>query len=101
MSAVELPDFPSRHIGPTDDDVSSMLGLLGYSTMEDLLARAVPAGIRAAEALAGEAAPSEPAVVEELRVKADRNQVLTSMIGLGYYGTHTPAVVRRNILENP
>ncbi|HWC22542.1 MAG TPA: aminomethyl-transferring glycine dehydrogenase [Flexivirga sp.] len=101
MSAVELPDFPSRHIGPTDDDVSSMLGLLGYSTMEDLLATAVPAGIRAAEALAVEAAPSEPAVIEELRAKADRNQVLTSMIGLGYYGTHTPAVVRRNILENP
>lgn len=101
MSAVDLPDFPSRHIGPTDDDVSSMLGLLGYSTMEDLLAKAVPGGIRASEALAVEAAPSEPAVIEELRAKADRNQVLTSMIGLGYYGTHTPAVVRRNILENP
>ncbi|MGN6413107.1 aminomethyl-transferring glycine dehydrogenase [Flexivirga sp.] len=101
MSAVELPDFPSRHIGPTDDDMSSMLGLLGYSTMEDLLATAVPGGIRASEALAVDAAPSEPAVLEELRAKADRNQVLTSMIGLGYYGTHTPAVVRRNILENP
>ncbi|GGB36646.1 glycine dehydrogenase (decarboxylating) [Flexivirga endophytica] len=101
MSAVELPDFPFRHIGPTDDDMSSMLGLLGYSTMEDLLAKAVPGGIRAGEALAVEAAPSEPAVIEELRAKADRNQVLTSMIGLGYYGTHTPAVVRRNILENP
>ncbi|WP_446663762.1 aminomethyl-transferring glycine dehydrogenase [Flexivirga sp. B27] len=101
MSAVELPDFPSRHIGPTDDDMSSMLGALGYSTMADLLAKAVPGGIRAEEALDVEAAPSEPAVLEELRGKADRNQVLTSMIGLGYYGTHTPAVVRRNILENP
>ncbi|GAB3497794.1 aminomethyl-transferring glycine dehydrogenase [Flexivirga lutea] len=101
MSAVELPDFPSRHIGPTDDDMSSMLGLLGYSTMEDLLATAVPGGIRASEALAVDAAPSEPAVLEELRAKADRNQVLAPMIGLGYYGTHTPAVVRRNILENP
>ena len=101
MTAADLPDFASRHIGPTDDDVATMLQVLGYASTDELLARAVPGGIRASEALDVAAAASEPAVIEELRAKADRNQVLTSMIGLGYYGTHTPPVVRRNILENP
>ena len=101
MTAADLPDFASRHIGPTEDDVAAMLRVLGYGSIDELLTRAVPGGIRASEELDVHAAASEPAVIEELRAKADRNTVLTSMIGLGYYGTHTPAVVRRNILENP
>ncbi|RNI22803.1 aminomethyl-transferring glycine dehydrogenase [Flexivirga caeni] len=101
MTALDLPDFVSRHVGPTDDDVASMLQALGYADLDQLLAQAVPGGIRTGEELAVQAAASEPAVIEELRAKASRNEVLTSMIGLGYYGTHTPPVVRRNILENP
>ncbi|WP_265446395.1 aminomethyl-transferring glycine dehydrogenase [Flexivirga meconopsidis] len=101
MTVQNLPDFVSRHIGPADDDVIEMLNLLGYASKDALIERAIPGGIRATAALDVAAAESEPAVIAELRAKADRNQVLTSMIGLGYYGTHTPPVVRRNILENP
>ncbi|MDE9367370.1 aminomethyl-transferring glycine dehydrogenase [Luteipulveratus sp. YIM 133132] len=95
------PDFVARHIGPADDDVAAMLKVVGQSSLESLLDQAIPSVIRAGAALGLEAAESEPAVIRELRDKASRNTVLTSMIGLGYYGTHTPAVVRRNILENP
>ncbi|NNG40907.1 aminomethyl-transferring glycine dehydrogenase [Flexivirga sp. ID2601S] len=101
MTVQDLPDFVSRHIGPADDDVTAMLKLLGYASKDALVEGAIPGGIRATAALDVEAAESEPAVIAELRDKARRNQVLTSMIGLGYYGTHTPPVVRRNILENP
>ncbi|WP_145227147.1 aminomethyl-transferring glycine dehydrogenase [Rudaeicoccus suwonensis] len=101
MSHVDLPDFVSRHIGPTDDDVATMLDVLGVASKDALVQRAIPGGIKAAAALDLQAAASEPAVIAELRAKAEQNTVLTSMIGLGYYGTHTPSVVRRNILENP
>ncbi|TWP36807.1 aminomethyl-transferring glycine dehydrogenase [Leekyejoonella antrihumi] len=101
MTQVSSPDFVRRHIGPTDADVTTMLKAVGQPSTAALVERALPAGIRAAAELDLKAAPSEPAVIDELAAKAARNQVLTSMIGLGYYGTHTPPVVRRNILENP
>ena len=95
------PDFVSRHIAPTDADQSVMLKALNQPSVEALIERAVPDGIRSSQPLALEAAGSEPAVIAELREIASRNSVLTNMIGLGYYGTHTPAVIRRNVLENP
>ncbi len=101
MTQVPSPDFVSRHIGPTDADAAAMLKVLGEPSMAALVEHAMPAGIRSEQALDLQAAPSEPAVLDELAAKASRNRVLTSMIGLGYYGTHTPPVVRRNILENP
>src|SRR5207342_1402901 len=67
----------------------------------DLVDTAVPGGIRGAESLDIEPAASEAAVLEELGEVAARNRRVTSMIGLGYYGTLTPAVVQRNVLENP
>lgn len=100
MSDVQ-PDFVQRHIGPTPADEAHMLEVVGAPSMDALLERAVPEVIAARRPLELEAAPSEPAVLAELRAKAARNSVLTSMIGLGYYGTHTPAVIRRNVLENP
>ena len=96
-----LTDFVSRHVGVTGDDLAAMLTVIGQPDLDTLLQRAMPADIRSGAPLTLQAAPSEPAVVAELREKADRNQALTSMIGLGYYGTHTPPVVQRNILENP
>ncbi|NHN54715.1 aminomethyl-transferring glycine dehydrogenase [Calidifontibacter sp. DB0510] len=101
MSLDAGPDFVRRHIGPREQDVATMLGTIGVSSLGALIDKSVPGGIRAGRELDIDAAASEPAVIAELREKASRNRVLTSMIGLGYYGTHTPPVVRRNILENP
>ena len=95
------PDFVRRHVAPTEDDVAVMLKAVDQPSLEALVDAAVPGRIRSEHPLALQAAPSEPAVIEELRAIAARNTVRTSMIGLGYYGTHTPAVIRRNILENP
>src|SRR5207248_8460243 len=72
-----------------------------YASIDDLLADAVPASIREKLALALPPAASEADVAAELRELAGRNRVVTSMIGLGYYDTITPAVIRRNVLESP
>ena len=96
-----LPAFAERHIGPDDSQVAEMLHVIGRESLDDLTGVAVPDAIRATEAMAIVPADSEQAVVEELRGLASRNRVLTSMIGLGYYGTVTPAVIQRNVLENP
>ncbi len=94
--------FAARHIGTAvEDQQRPMLEALGYASLDDLIADAVPASIRERLALALPAAASEVEVAAELRELAARNRPLTSMIGLGYYGTVTPAVIRRNVLENP
>ncbi len=95
------PEFVSRHIGPGEDDVAAMLKVVGQPSVAALLDTALPGIIHSERALEIDAAPSEAAVIGELRELASRNTVLTSMIGLGYYGTLTPPVVRRNVLENP
>ncbi|GMA19632.1 hypothetical protein GCM10025862_16530 [Arsenicicoccus piscis] len=96
-----LPEFVGRHIGPSDADVEHMLSVVGQPSIESLLASAAPAAIRSVEPLDIEPAASEQAVVEELRAIAAKNQLLTSMIGQGYYGTVVPPVVKRKLLENP
>ncbi|MDQ1541477.1 MAG: glycine dehydrogenase [Actinomycetota bacterium] len=80
-----------------------MLAVVGYGSLDDLVAEAIPASIKdepGRESVIPPAA-TETEVVAELRELAARNTVMTSMIGLGYYGTHTPAVIRRNVLESP
>ncbi len=96
-----LPDFPPRHIGPRPRDVAEMLALLGYRDIEELVSDTVPADIRAKEALDLPAPATEQALLRELRALAAQNQVTKSFIGLGYHGTITPAVILRNVLENP
>ncbi len=93
--------FAHRHIGPDDADVATMLEAIGVSSLADLLDQAVPASIRDDTALDLPAAASEEQVLAELRALADANVVRRPMIGLGYHGTHTPPVIRRNVLENP
>jgi glycine dehydrogenase len=93
--------FAARHIGTTSADQQHMLDALGYASLDDLLADAVPASIREKLALALPPAASEAEVAAELRTLAARNQPLVSMIGLGYYDTITPPVIRRNVLESP
>ncbi|MEU6733689.1 aminomethyl-transferring glycine dehydrogenase [Streptomyces physcomitrii] len=93
--------FAQRHIGPDAEACAKMLAQVGYGSLDELTAAAVPDVIKSAEALALPGARTEPEVIAELRALADRNQVLGSMIGLGYYGTFTPPVVLRNVMENP
>ncbi len=101
--------FVDRHIGPDADAVATMLEVIGVDSLEELAAKALPAGILDALSGAGLApgldelaAPaSEEQSLAELRALADTNTVAVSMIGQGYFDTLTPAVLRRNILENP
>src|SRR5580700_7777864 len=98
--------FAARHIGPSTDDQRAMLATLGYETLDDLIKAALPGeipdGTHAAQSLAKlPAARTETQVLADLRRLAARNTVRVSMIGLGYYATNTPAVIRRNVLENP
>ena len=94
--------FSERHIGVDDGpDRQHMLELLGYPNLDALIDEAVPASIRSQLALSLPAAATETEVAAELRALAGRNTVLTSMIGLGYYDTVTPPVIRRNVLESP
>jgi glycine dehydrogenase len=94
-------DFIPRHIGPNATETAAMLQSLGASSLEDFIARVVPEKIRSRRPLALKIAMSERDALSHLRKVADRNQVFTSMIGMGYYGTITPSVILRNVLENP
>ncbi len=93
--------FAGRHIGPGPDEQRRMLEIVGYSSVEELMDAAIPEVIRWHGTLDLPAAASEAEVLAELRGQADRNRVKVSMIGLGYYGTYTPGVIRRNVLESP
>jgi glycine dehydrogenase len=93
-------EFARRHIGPSPDEQGRMLSAIGFSSLDELTRAALPASAAAAP-LNLPPALTEEGALAELRRLAGRNQVLTSMIGLGYYGTVTPAVIRRNLLENP
>ncbi|MGC5346389.1 aminomethyl-transferring glycine dehydrogenase [Streptomyces sp. DT171] len=93
--------FEQRHIGPDAEAQAKMLAQVGYGSLDELTAAAVPDAIRSAEALRLPEARSEAEVLAELRTLADRNKVLAPMIGLGYYGTFTPPVILRNVMENP
>ncbi len=93
--------FVDRHIGPDAAEQDTMLAQLGYSSLDALTDAAVPASIRRATALELPAPRSETEAITALRAFADRNVVTTSLIGMGYSNTITPAVIRRNVLENP
>ncbi|WP_432933751.1 aminomethyl-transferring glycine dehydrogenase [Microbispora sp. CA-135349] len=98
---LSAPPFATRHIGPSDADRSRMLEAVGYESIADLLAVAVPEAIRTRGPLNLPEAVGEAEALAELRALAGRNRVLTPMIGLGYHDTITPGVVLRNVLENP
>ncbi|GLF95750.1 aminomethyl-transferring glycine dehydrogenase [Streptomyces yaizuensis] len=93
--------FEQRHIGPDAEAQAKMLAQVGYGSLDELTAAAVPDVIKSTEALGLPDARTEAEVLAELRGLADRNTVLTPMIGLGYYGTFTPPVILRNVMENP
>lgn len=94
-------DFVSRHIGPNDTDVQTMLDAVGASSLDELVGQTVPKQILLKEPLALEPACTEQEALGYLRGLADQNQVNTSYIGMGYYDTIVPPVILRNVLENP
>lgn len=103
-SAAPIGSFAGRHLGSDSEETVAMLADLGFDSMEELIATTVPASVRDTEPLTLTGLPvamSEPEVVAHMRSLAAKNRVVTSMIGQGYYGTHTPAVIQRNVLENP
>ena len=102
VPAIPTPDtFVSRHIGPSDADVRDMLQTLGMPSLDALIDATVPANIRFRRALALPPATSEQEALADFRAMVAPNEVWRSFIGLGYYPTHTPPVIQRNILENP
>ncbi|WP_347037872.1 aminomethyl-transferring glycine dehydrogenase [Glutamicibacter halophytocola] len=101
ISASTNSEFVARHIGPRPSDVDTMLQTLGHNSLEDLIDTAVPADIRQDAVLDIPAALSETQALAHLRDLASKNVMKTQMIGQGFYDTITPAVIRRNIVENP
>jgi len=93
--------FADRHIGVSEGEQTAMLGELGYATLDELVDAAVPAAIREPAPLALDPGASEQEALAQLRALAARNDVFTSLIGLGYSDTFTPPVILRNVLENP
>ena len=94
-------EFVARHIGISAADEAHMLSVLGQASRRALIDTIVPRSIARAQAMQLPAPVTEAAALEELTQIAQKNQLLKSFIGQGYYGTHTPGVILRNILENP
>ena len=95
-------DFANRrHIGPSPTEMTEMLKVIGYHSLDELIDATVPGSIRQKVPLTWGAAMTEREALDKLRETANKNKVLTSLIGQGYYGTITPPVIQRNILENP
>ena len=94
-------NFVARHIGPDEADTAELLRSMGAKSLEDFIARVVPEKIRTTRPLELKKAMPERTALSYLRTMAERNDVFVSMIGMGYYGTVTPKVILRNVLENP
>ncbi len=102
LATLEQRDaFIGRHIGPSDTDIAAMLRTLGADSLDTLIDQTVPPAIRLKAPLPLAGAKPEHEALAQLRAIADKNVIRSSMIGMGYYGTHVPNVVLRNVLENP
>jgi glycine dehydrogenase len=94
-------DFIKRHIGPSEADQQKMLNELGFDNLEDLISKTVPEKILLKEDLGIGEPNSEYEALRKLKVISKQNRIYSNFIGMGYYGTYTPYVILRNILENP
>ncbi len=93
--------FIERHIGPNDAEIAQMLRVIGHDSLDAMTDAIVPSNIKSPAPLALPQAITEVEALAKIRSIADKNQVFKTFIGQGYYGTHTPNVILRNILENP
>ncbi|XZE46260.1 aminomethyl-transferring glycine dehydrogenase [Pirellulaceae bacterium SH467] len=100
-NATPLSPFVSRHIGPREHEIREMLSMLGYESLDHLTDTVVPNGIAYRDRLHLSAGVSEEEALAELKQIASKNRVVKNLIGQGYYGTFTPKVILRNVLENP
>jgi glycine dehydrogenase len=96
-----IDKFVNRHIGPNEDDVKEMLQAIGVSSLDELINETVPENIRLKEELKLDPPIDEYRMIQLLGELAKKNRIMKSYIGMGYYGTVTPSVIMRNILENP
>jgi glycine dehydrogenase len=101
MTDLRKSEFISRHIGPSLEDQAKMLQFVGYDNMQSFIEAIVPNSILEKEQLDVRDSVSEHKALEILHEIASKNQIYKSFIGMGYYGTYTPNVILRNILENP
>ena len=101
-TSYEPYDFANRrHIGPSPEEMTAMMKVVGVKSLDQLIAETVPADIRQAKPLEFGKPLSERRALDRLRETANKNRVLTSLIGQGYHGTIMPPAIQRNILENP
>jgi len=98
---MNIGSFGSRHIGPGKEDMPKMLSTIGVDSIDQLIYETLPDGIRLEQELNLPEAMSEKVFQDHIAALSDKNKIYKSYIGLGYHGTHMPAVIQRNILENP
>ncbi len=101
LFALQNREFAGRHLGPRDRDVPDMLQTIGVTDMDELIARTVPDAIRMQHRLDTPPAMSEAEYLRFIKDVSMKNQVFRTYIGQGYYDTHTPSVILRNVFENP
>ncbi len=94
-------EFQSRHIGPREADIKTMLQELGFADLEEMAAKIVPKGLRTEKPFMVGEGISEHELLQKLKAMVGRNKVYTSLIGLGYHDTLVPTVIQRNVLESP
>ena len=101
LFSAQSAEFIGRHIGPNEHDTKEMLKTIGVSSMEELISRTVPQSIRMDHKLNIPESVSEAEYLSILQETSLKNKVCKNYIGQGYYDTHTPSVILRNIFENP
>jgi glycine dehydrogenase len=101
LFSVQNREFIERHIGPDEHESKEMLRTIGVDSMDDMIGRTVPSGIRMNTTLTLPPAMSEAEYLRELKEISLKNKVFKTYIGQGYYDTHTPSVILRNVFENP
>ncbi len=102
MKKFEFTDkFINRHIGPDESEINEMLEEIGVSGLDELISKTIPGNIRTGKKLSLPEPLTEHEILEDLKTLASQNKIFKSYIGMGYYDTVTPAVIVRNILENP
>ncbi len=101
LFSMQSEEFIARHIGPNEADTQEMLKTIGVKDMDELIARTIPQSIRMDHKLRIPEAQSEAEYLGELKEVSQKNKLCKNYIGQGYYDTHTPSVILRNIFENP